>query len=108
MRESTENVPRTRYEKVYVRTLLKNSRCPGKRNQRGLPGEEDVEWGLPDQVATIWAEKGSIRAAWQGRSLFSHVDLPISIDISGVLFSTPDYLIKILNISDFTSETTLG
>ncbi|KAK2490205.1 hypothetical protein MC885_007122 [Smutsia gigantea] len=108
MRESTENVPRTRYEKVYVRTLLKNSRCPGEGNQRGLPGEEGLEWGLPDQVGSIWSEMGTIWTARQGGSLFSHIDLPISTDISGVLFSTPDYLIKSLNISDFTSEKTLG
>uniref|UniRef100_A0A9L0J4J5 Neuropeptide Y n=2 Tax=Equus asinus TaxID=9793 RepID=A0A9L0J4J5_EQUAS len=49
MRESTENVPRTRYEKAPV------GRCCGAqgsqgREIRGLPREEVLEWGLPDQV----------------------------------------------------------
>ncbi|MXQ80559.1 hypothetical protein E5288_WYG008877 [Bos mutus] len=44
MRESTGNIPRTRYEKTYVGTLLQSSRWSGKGNQRGLL-EEGVGMG---------------------------------------------------------------
>ncbi|KAI4543622.1 hypothetical protein MG293_006416 [Ovis ammon polii] len=44
MRESTGNIPRTRYEKIYGGTLLQSSRWSGKGNQTGLL-EEGVGMG---------------------------------------------------------------